>query len=92
MTHFVQVELQSGVTHMYGWFDCKQILSWKDKTWTIVNIWPQTILEDSKGVDGSDVRSVCSDSQAYRYTNTLKQIVMGFRTMDRFKEVFERLA
>lgn len=72
MSYYVQAEIVNGVSHWISWWDCDELLKLKD--YDSVEVWPQTILKDKKGLDGKDLRTIAEDALGLAYSERFKQL------------------
>ena len=65
MAYHVQAEVRNGNTIYIGWYECSEILNSKfEEGFTLADVWPGSILMDTKGVDSKDLRSITDDDIA----------------------------
>lgn len=79
MAYYVQVELISGVSHHIAWFDCDVVIDEAFASgWSLLTLWPGTILTDRKGADGADLRSIANadDSKAKMYSREVSMLAL----------------
>lgn len=79
MAFHVQAEIRKQNTIYIGWFECGEILQGKrEEGYSLYALWPNTILEDRKGVDGADLRSISDKPEAKAFGIKLKALEVGF--------------